>query len=75
MNKERRGHLREYRRLLNQAKIGIETVRDREDEARDNMPENLCYSDRYTESEECSEAMDSAITSIDEAISAIDNVI
>ena len=68
MNRQRRARLRAARTKLSEARDEIEAIRDEEDEARDNMPENLQDSDRYTESEECSEAMDAAISSIEEAI-------
>ena len=48
---------------------------DEEDEARDNMPESLQESDRYTQSEEASEALCSAINSLAEASSALEEVV
>lgn len=82
MNNERRGRLRNCRQTLNKIKDEltdirdeIESVRDDEDDARDNMPENLCESERYLRSEECSDAMDSAISSIEEAIDFVTEAI
>ena len=75
MNKNRRERAKYYRGVLREAKDGIEMLREEEDECRDNMPENLCESERYQHSEECSEAMDSAIASIEEAIEYIDTII
>lgn len=85
MNAQRRNRLRAACRQLEQVKTDLElvcekidTIRDEEDEARDNMPENLQYSERYEESEDCSRLMDSAtecITATTEYIdSAIENI-
>jgi uncharacterized membrane protein len=75
MNTNRRKRLREVLRKLDYARSEIESVREEEDEARDNIPEGLQESDRYTDSEEASEAMDVAIDNIGEAISAIEDVV
>ena len=75
MNKDRRARLRAVRNKLNDAREEVVAIRDEEDETRDNMPENLAYSERYERSEECSGAMDAAIDSIDEAIGSIEEAI
>lgn len=75
MNENRRKRLRSIIGNLEAARTGIETIRDEEDEARDNMPENFLESDRYTDSEAASESMDSAIDSIDEAVSKLEEVV
>jgi cell shape-determining protein MreC len=74
MNANRRKRLREILRKLEEAQSEIESVRDDEDEARDNMPESLQESDRYTFSAEASDAMDNAVGNVSEAISAIEEI-
>lgn len=74
MNAKRRQSLFAASRLLDEAKSILETTLDEEDEARDNTPESLQETDRYYESEEASEAMSNAIDSIDEAVSALDEI-
>lgn len=75
MNAARRARIRAARKTLRNVCDEIVAVRDEEDEARDNMPENLAYSERYEQSEECSEAMNSTIDLIEEAIESLDDAI
>ena len=72
MNKDRRERLRKAKRLLGDAKDIITDVLWEEDDSRDNMPENLQGSERYEQSENCSDAMESAIDSIDSAIESLE---
>lgn len=75
MNKQRKATLRSIRRILIDAKQRLESTLDEEDEARDNIPENLQGSSRYDESEECSEAMEEAIEHLDDAVDSITSAI
>lgn len=68
MNYNRRKKLGEAKLVLEKAKDIVSDVLDEEDEARDNMPESLQGSERYENSERCSDAMNEAIESIDSAI-------
>ena len=52
----------------------LSSIRDEEDEARDNMPENLQDSDKYSESEECSDKMQDALDSGEEAVSVLEEL-
>ena len=61
--------------ILREVRDTVSSICEEEDEARDNMPENLTYSERYEKSEECSEAMEDAIESIGDAISSIESAI
>ena len=61
MNKIRRQRLQAAADLLAQARDVVEQVRDDEQDAIDNLPENLMYSDRAEAMEEAVEALDSAI--------------
>lgn len=75
MNKSRRRELKKVIQSLLDVRDDLEIVRDEEDETRDNRPESLQVSIQYEESEACSEAMNSALDSIDEAIGYIEDAI
>lgn len=57
---------------LEELKTSIESVRDEEQEYMDNMPENLQGSERYGVAEQAVDNLDSAASSIDEIIEAMD---
>ena len=64
MNNQRRIRLRESSSLLSKALRIINAVKDEEQDALDNFPENLQNSERYT-------AMEDAIDNLDDAIENI----
>ena len=64
MNKQRRNKLSKAIMHLDSALQIISDVRDDEQEALDNMPENLQTSDRYLEMEEAVDTMDETIVEI-----------
>lgn len=57
---------------LEELQTSIESVRDEEQEYMDNMPENLQGSERYTTAEQAVDNLDSAVSSIEELIEAMD---
>lgn len=57
---------------LEELQSSIESVRDEEQECMDNIPENLQGSERYDTAEQAVDNLDSAISSIEELIEAID---
>ena len=67
MNSERRKRIREAVGFLETAKDIVTDVCSDEQNALDNMPENLQWSDRYTAMEDAVSAMEDAVSSIDEA--------
>lgn len=67
MNKQRRNKLSEAIGHLDIALQVISDVRDDEQEALDNMPENLQSSDRYAE-------MECAVDTMEEAIDELENI-
>lgn len=67
MNKSRRASLKRALSYLENASRLIHDAKYEEQDALDNMPENLQNSERY-------EAMESAIDAMEDAISAIDDV-
>ena len=58
MNNKRREKISDLMEELSTPKDRLETIREEEDDARDNMPESLQNSERYEQSEEASESME-----------------
>ena len=72
MNKTRREALQKVYDLIADARDTLEMLRDEEDEYRENMPENLQESIRYEAASEAVDNMDSAISSIEDALDYIE---
>ena len=72
MNKYRRKELSTLLTTLEEVKGTLETLKEEEEEYRDNMPENLWGSERYEKAEEAISNMEDAINSLEDAISSID---
>lgn len=72
MNDKKRQKLSKAMSLLREAAGYVNDVRDDEDDALSNMPENLQYSDRYEKMENAIDALESASNNIDEAINNIE---
>ena len=75
MNNKRRKHLREASRLLEEAQFLIQQVLDEEQNALDNIPENLIdgvraesLSDAIDHLEDCSDEIDEAMESLENAM-------
>lgn len=75
MNKARRKKIEEISDKLMELQADLQWVAEEEEEARDNMPESMEGSDRYTESEEASQAMEDADGAIQEAIDYLSDII
>ena len=73
MNKLRRKSLQEIFDKLSDFREEIESIKDEEDESRENMPENLQGSERYEQSETASYNMDEAIEYISSACDSIES--
>jgi len=71
MNKERRKKLQEAITKLDEARSIIETVRDEEQEAFDNMPESFQYAER---GHKMDEAIGSMTDVADDLESAVENL-
>lgn len=74
MNKQRRIRLRESNSLLARALQIICAVKDEEQDALDNFPENLQNSERYTAMEDAIDGLEEAIDCIEQASESINNV-
>lgn len=71
MNKQRRNKLDEAVKILQNAVEILQKIKEQEDTARENMPENLETSEMYEHSENCSDTIEDAITDIEGAIESI----
>lgn len=75
MNKARRKTLAEAMDLLYRAKDILEGVRDEEEEAFNNIPENLEGSDRYMAAEETLDTISEAYDSLEEMLENLEEVL
>lgn len=75
MNRERRRKIKAVIGKLNQCSNDLDNIRDEEDYARDNTPENLQSKEQYEFSEECSNALDDAVTDIQEIVENLEDII
>ena len=53
----------------------LDKIKDEEDDARDNIPENLQSGETYETSEECSDVMSDALDNINDAIENLNGII
>jgi hypothetical protein len=70
MNKQRRNDINKAIDLLEKASAILDQVRDEEQEAFDNMPENLQESDKGQAMQQSLDDLDAAIECIGDAISS-----
>ena len=75
MNKKRRERLDIAHKLLGEASSILECIKDEEQNALDNIPENLQSGDKYNVMENAIDEIGDAIDSIDSAISSIENIL
>lgn len=72
MNNERREKLGKIIHILDTVKDELEDIRGEEEEACDNTPENLQFSERYGNSEYAIEKLDDALAQIEECLNAVE---
>ena len=75
MNKQRRANLSQALTYLKAAMEIVNDVKRGEEDAMNNMPENLQESERYYTLEENVEALDAIADSIDEVCDTIDELL
>ena len=75
MNNKRRERLGKAKGYLEEANSIVDAVRDEEEDALDNMPENLQSGDRYDQMEECVGCLSDIIHFIESTIDKIDEVV
>lgn len=72
MNKNRRKSLQSIMVSIESVKYELEDVMFEEEYCRDNIPENLQGSERYTKAEEACEALSNALNYLEDAIASIE---
>lgn len=73
MNNTRRKELQKIYDIITDAKENLEILMDEEEEYKDNIPENLQYSERYEKAEEACDSLYEAIGNLEEALDNIEN--
>lgn len=74
MNRERRNRLRTVIKRLGSCADDLSVIKDDEDEARENTPENLQGGEAYCVSEEISDKIDNALSDIQEAVDTLEDI-
>lgn len=74
MNAKRRKKIKDVIKRLSDCKDDLESIKEDEDEARDNIPEPLQNGDAYCESEECSDKIGDAISDIKDVVDSLENI-
>ena len=74
MNKQRRQQLAEASALLAQAQEIIESVKNDEQEAHDNLPDSIQYGEKGQQMEEYIGTLDEAYGQCEEVLSVIDEI-
>lgn len=74
MNKQRRKQLAEASALIAKAQSIIESVKDEEQEAHDNLPESIQYGEKGQQMEEYIDMLDEAYGQCDDLMSVIDEI-
>jgi len=72
MNRIRRKQLTDLIDRLYVIQADLEILKDEEEEARDNIPENMQDSERYEAADAACENLDSALSSLEEMIEYIE---
>lgn len=68
VNNQRRSRLKQAVELLNRVSFMVSSVLDEEEDAFDNIPENLQGSERYEKTEDAIDCLNDASENIDAAI-------
>lgn len=72
MNKQRRKSLEDIHNQLTDLRELLDEIREEEEFYRDNIPENLQYSERYEAADNAVSNLENAVISLDEALSSIE---
>lgn len=75
MNNKRRAEIRKINMVLETILSDIERVKDEEELAYDNMPENLQYSDRGEASQEAIDCLEEVYNNMEEIIDLLEEVV
>lgn len=71
MNNTRRKELEKVADAITELKEQLDILKEEEEEYRDNMPENLQGSERYEKAETACDNLDSAVSSLEDALDSI----
>jgi hypothetical protein len=74
MNNERRKRIKEITDQLENASLEIEQIKNDEQEYLDNMPESFQQGEKGSAAEETIQELESAESSIEEALSSLSNI-
>lgn len=74
MNKQRRSQLEKFHAQLDEIKAGIEALTEEEQEALDNMPENLQGTEKYETMENCISIMEEASLDIENVMDNLSEI-
>lgn len=75
MNNERRKQIKEAILQINTVSDKLDSIKDYEDEARENIPESFEYTDAYQKSEECSDALSDAVSDLQAVAAALEDIL
>ena len=75
MNSKRRAYLKSAVDMLRQSKSIVERAQEAEQDALDNLPENLEDSERYSKMENAADSLSDACDALDEAIGLIEDAV
>ena len=75
MNNVRRKRLIELRDKLEDLKFELDELKDEENEAMENLPDNMQSGERYEAMEEAVYGNESAMDSVDEAVISLNDII
>ena len=75
MNKARRKRLQEILNQIEVLQMDVDTVRDEEQDAYDNLPESIQYSERGEQMQEYADQIEEAYQSLQEAIDTLTDII
>ena len=74
MNKARRKRLQEILNQIEVLQMDVDTVRDEEQDAYDNLPESIQYSERGEQMQEYANQIEEAYQSLQEAIDTLTDI-
>ena len=72
MNNERRKSINTLIDLIDDARSQLETIKDEEQEAYDNLPEGLQQAERGQASEQAISCLEDAISSLEDAVGSLE---
>ena len=74
MNYKRRKRIHNVIERLSGCKSDLESIKEEEDETRDNIPESLQKSNMYCDSEECRDKIEDVISDLGDVIESLENI-